>query len=56
MNEKKAAMEWMEESFKQHQAALIVIGIEPSYDFLHDEPRFQRMLAELKLTDGSEQR
>jgi len=56
MNEKKKAMEWMEESFKQHQAGLIVLGIEPSYDFLRDELRFQRMLAELKLTDGGERR
>jgi TolB-like protein/Flp pilus assembly protein TadD len=56
INEKKTAMDWMEESFKQHQAGLIVLGIEPSYDFLRDEPRFQKMLAELKLTDGSERR
>ena len=56
MNEKKKAMEWMEESFKQRQAGLIVLGIEPSYDFLRDEPRFQRMLAELKLADGRERR
>jgi Flp pilus assembly protein TadD len=52
LNDKKAAMKWMEESFKQRQAALIVLGIEPSYDFLRDEPRFQKMLEELKLTDG----
>ena len=49
LNDKKKAMEWMEINFRERQPALIVLGIEPRYDSLRDEPRFQEMLKELKL-------
>lgn len=49
LNDKKKAMEWMEINFKERHSALIVLGIEPRYDSLRDEPRFQEMLKELKL-------
>ena len=54
LNDKKKAMEWMEKNFKERQPALIVLGIEPKYDVLRDEPRFQAMLRELKLSDGGD--
>lgn len=49
LNDSKKAMEWMEINFKERQSALIVLGIEPRYDPLRSEPRFQEMLRELKL-------
>lgn len=49
LNDKKKAMEWMEKNFKERQSALIVLSIEPRYDPLRSEPRFQEMLKELKL-------
>ncbi len=49
LKDKKKAMEWMEKNFNERQPALIVLGIEPTYDFLRDEPRFQEMLRELNL-------
>lgn len=52
LNDKKKAMEWMERNFRERQSAIIVLGIEPKYDALRDEPRFQEMLRELKLSDG----
>ena len=49
LNDKQKAMEWMEINFKERQSALIILGIEPRYDSLRSEPRFQEMLKELKL-------
>ena len=49
LNDKKKAMEWMEKNFNERQPALIVLGIEPAYDVLRDEPRFQAMLQALNL-------
>lgn len=54
--DKKKAMEWMEKNFKERQYALIILGVEPAYDSLRDEPRFQEMAAELKLNDGGGRR
>lgn len=49
LNDKKKAMEWMEKNFEERQYALIILGVEPAYDSLRDELRFQEMLRELKL-------
>jgi TolB-like protein/Flp pilus assembly protein TadD len=51
LRNKQKAMEWMERNYHERQPALIVLGIEPLYDFLRDEPRFQAMLKELKLNN-----
>jgi TolB-like protein/DNA-binding winged helix-turn-helix (wHTH) protein/Flp pilus assembly protein TadD len=56
LNDQKKAMEWMEKNFKERQYALIILGVEPAYDSLRDEPRFQEMLKELKLDQGGERR
>ena len=49
LNNKKKAMEWMEKAFTWRYPAPFSIGVDPKYDSLRDEPRFQEMLKELKL-------
>ncbi|HXD34405.1 MAG TPA: tetratricopeptide repeat protein [Pyrinomonadaceae bacterium] len=49
LNDKRKAMEWMEKNLEKHNGAMVILGVEPAYDPLRDEPRFQEMLKELKL-------
>jgi hypothetical protein len=43
------AMRYMQQAYEQHDWALIVLAVEPRLDPLRSDPRFQEILATLKL-------
>ena len=47
LGEKDLALDWLELAYEQHEAVLIFLNIEPDFDSLHDEPRFQALLAKM---------
>ena len=51
LGEKEKALYWLEKAFESHTRDLIYLKVEPSYDPLRVDPRFQALLARLKLPD-----
>lgn len=49
LGETDRAIEWLEKSFASHTRDLIYLKVEPSYDSLRGDPRFQKMLSRLRL-------
>jgi tetratricopeptide (TPR) repeat protein len=44
LGESQAALEWLEEAYKEHDWYLCVLKIEPIFDPLRSDPRFQDLL------------
>lgn len=51
LGEKEKALYWLEKAFESHTRDLIYMKVEPSYDPLRGDPRFQALLKRLKLPD-----
>lgn len=51
LGEKEKALYWLEKAFESHTRDLIYMKVEPSYDPLRGDPRFQALLARLRLPD-----
>jgi hypothetical protein len=49
LNEEEIAMKYLQQSYKNHDWALIVLAVEPRLDPLRNNPRFRELLAKLKL-------
>jgi tetratricopeptide (TPR) repeat protein len=49
LNDKEAAMKYMQRAFEDHDWALIVFAVEPRLDPLRSDPRFQEILGKVKL-------
>lgn len=43
------ALDWLERGYQTHESMMSFIGIDPHWDDLRSEPRFQRLLQRLKL-------
>jgi TolB-like protein/DNA-binding winged helix-turn-helix (wHTH) protein len=49
LNEKELALQYLEKAYTQRSIALTSIGVEPWYDSLRSEPRFQTLLERMNL-------
>jgi tetratricopeptide (TPR) repeat protein len=49
LGEKKQALEWLEKAYGERYALLIYLGVEPTFDSLRAEPRFQGLLRRIGL-------
>jgi hypothetical protein len=49
LGEKAAALTSLENSYAHHETDVNYIGVDPIFDPLHGEPRFQGLLKELGL-------
>ena len=52
IDEKQAAMEWLDRAYAHHDIALIFAGVDPNWDSLRGEPRFQDLLRRLHITSA----
>ena len=46
--EPEPALEWLENSYEDHDIAMVYIKVYPTWDILRDEPRFQNLLQRMK--------
>ena len=51
LGEKEKALYWLEKAFESHTRDLIYMKVEPSYDPLRDDSRFQELLKRLRLPE-----
>ena len=49
LGEKQEALIWLEKAYAQHSDELVTLKVNPAYDSLRGEPRFQELLRRLKL-------
>lgn len=50
LGEKDLALEWLEKAYEERQPYLILIKVEPVFDVLHSDPRFQDLLRRIGLS------
>ena len=50
--DKDSAMEWLEKAYEDRDVDLVTVNVEPVFDFLHSDPRFQDLLHRIGLTHG----
>ncbi len=51
LGEKEKALEWLERACERHDLPLANIGVHPVYDSLRSEPRFQKLLERVGVSD-----
>ena len=49
LGDKDQALAWLERGYAQHSAELMSLKVNPGYDFLRDDPRFQDLLRRVGL-------
>jgi hypothetical protein len=49
MGNKDQAFAWLEKAYSQHSYALITLKVEPGYDSLRSDPRFQDLMRRVGL-------
>jgi eukaryotic-like serine/threonine-protein kinase len=47
--DKDHALEWLEKAYQERLIAMIHLGVDPDWNFLHGEPRFQNLLRRVNL-------
>jgi len=53
LGETDEAFEWLEKSFQKHEESLCSIGIDPKFDSIRDDPRFNELLKKVGLSSKS---
>jgi tetratricopeptide (TPR) repeat protein len=47
LGEKKQALEWLQEAYEEHSQKLYMLKVEPIFDSLRNEPKFQELIQRL---------
>ena len=50
LGEKNSTMEWLEKAYQDRSVDLVTVNVDPDFDFLHSDPRFQDLLRRIGLT------
>jgi tetratricopeptide (TPR) repeat protein len=53
VGDKDQALAWLEKAYTQHSSALTTLKVEPGYDPLRSDPRFQNLLRRVGLASGT---
>jgi len=53
LGETDEAFEWLEKSYRKHEESLCSIGIDPKFDSIRDDPRFNEILKKVGLSSKS---
>jgi len=53
LGETDEAFEWLEKSYQKHEESLCSIGIDPKFDSIRDDPRFNEILKKVGLSSKS---
>jgi TolB-like protein/DNA-binding winged helix-turn-helix (wHTH) protein/Tfp pilus assembly protein PilF len=51
--DRKEALTWLEKAYDQHSNVMATLKVDPAFDSLRDDPRFQRLLARVMQSDRS---
>ncbi|MGB5358405.1 MAG: hypothetical protein WBN27_00505, partial [Eudoraea sp.] len=46
---KEEALEWLEKAYEEHDSNMPYISVDPLFDFIRNEPRFQNLLKKMRL-------
>jgi serine/threonine-protein kinase len=49
VKDKETALHWLQKGLESRNTEMIFINVNPTFDFLHGDPRFQKMLAEMNI-------
>lgn len=49
LGDKDRSMVWLNKSYEERNGTLVVLKVDPSWDNLHDDPRFQELLRKVGL-------
>jgi TolB-like protein/DNA-binding winged helix-turn-helix (wHTH) protein len=47
LHDRELSLEWLEKSYEHHDYWELFINVDPEFDWLHDEPRFQALVRKL---------
>jgi eukaryotic-like serine/threonine-protein kinase len=50
MGDKAHAIDWLEKAYEEHDSGLVSLGVEPMFDPIRSDTRFQEILRRMKLT------
>jgi tetratricopeptide (TPR) repeat protein len=56
MNDREHALFWLKKAYSEHSNTLLSLKVDPAYDFLHDDPRFQALVRRVGLSPQTEVR
>lgn len=51
LGEKDRALEWLEKGYREHDAGLVYLKIEPGFDPLRSDPRFKDLVRRVGLPE-----
>jgi len=49
IEDKEKALSWLEKAYEEHDSGLVALGVEPMFDPIRADPRFQEILRRMKL-------
>ena len=49
LNKKDKAFEWLDKSYDMHEESLCSLKIDPKFDTIRDDPRFDELLKKVNL-------
>jgi tetratricopeptide (TPR) repeat protein len=49
MHDREESFTWLEKAFQDHSNALTALKVNPEYDWLRDDPRFQNLMRRVRL-------
>ena len=52
LGEKDPTLDWLEKAYQDRSVDLVTVNVDPVFDFLHFDPRFQDLLRRIGLTHG----